>query len=185
MATTTTNSQLFIVELAEPFERLEIQFVPEEISIPRKADLSKISIIGRNNKLLQYTGGEETMTLNLEFYSDEKDRFDVIQKVDWLKSLCYNDGYNAGARKVKVLFGDLFTYHVWTVEGVTPNLSHFDDVASWLPIRAKVEVNFVCDPDDNLLLRQVRRKRKLTRFEALNNTDEFQAPGNNFNTPQF
>lgn len=166
MAFNTTNSELIIVELDPPFESIELQFVPDEISIPRKADLSRIQIVGRNNKLLHYTGGEETVTLKLDFYSDEESREDVIYKVDWLKSLTYNDGDAAPVRKVKIVFGDLFPYHVWVVESVTPVLSHFDDKNGWLPMRASVDVQFVCDPDTNLFIKDVRRKRKKSRMEV-------------------
>lgn len=157
MAFNSTNSELFIVELAEPFERLEIQFVPDEISTPRRADLARLQVVGRNNKLLHYTGGEQTFPLTLEFYSDEANRQDVIQKVEWLVSLTMNDGYQAAQRKVKVLFGDLFPYHIWTVESVTPKYSHFDNKNGWLPMRAVVDLNLVMDPETNLLIKDVRR----------------------------
>jgi hypothetical protein len=180
MAFNTTNSELVIVELDSPFESIELQFVPDEISVPRKADLSRVQVVGRNNKLLHYTGGEETMPLKVEFYSDDENREDVIYKVDWLKSLCYNDGDVARARKVKVIFGDLFPYHVWAVESVTPILSHFDNTKGWLPMRASVDIQFVMDPDTNLLIRDVRRRKKLSRMEVLKrleNAGEFEGFG--------
>lgn len=177
MAFNTTNNEIVIVELDPPFESIELQFVPDEIPIPRKADLSRIQIIGRNNKLIHYTGGEETMSLKIDFYSNDQNRQDVIYKVDWLKSLCYNDGDAAPARKVKVIMGNLFPYHVWVVESVTPVLSHFDNENEWLPMRASVDVQFVLDPDTNLFIKDVRRSKPFDREEAfrrLENAGEFQ-----------
>lgn len=157
MASTTTNGQLYIVELAEPFERMEIQFVPNEVQTPVMPDIQRVNIVGRNNKRMYLTGREETLSMDLDFYSDDERRRDVIQKIEWLKSLTMNDGYEAGIRKVKIIWGDLFPYQVWTVDRVSPRMSHFDDQNGWLPMRASVNINFVLDPETNLLIKDVRR----------------------------
>lgn len=157
MAYNTTNNELFLVELAAPYQRLPIQFVPDDIITPRQAYIHQVNIVGRNNDLLRYSGGNDTFRLNLDFLSDEENRQDVISKVAWLKSLAMNDGNRRGIRNVKMVMGDLFRYEVWIVRRVTPKMTHFDNNNGWLPLRAKVTLDMVLDPARNLLISDVRR----------------------------
>lgn len=156
MAFSTTLGQCFIVDVVD-LSQIEIQFVPPEFSQPRKADLNGAKIIGRNHERLFYTGGRDTLSMVLDFYSDTENRTDVIEKIEWLRSLTMNDGNNGSFRNVKIVFGELFLYHIWAISDVTPVMSHFDSENGFLPMRAQVTLKFILDPDKNLLLSDVRR----------------------------
>lgn len=156
MSVSTTYNELFIVELVEPFDRLAIQFVPKGITKTRSANYASIAPVGRNNALMHYTGGQNTLPLTLEFYSDDETRQDVISKIRWLESLAMNDGSSNPAPKVKIVMGDLFTYEVWRVTNVRTSMEAFDRPNSWLPMRAEVQLNFQMDPEYNLRQTQVR-----------------------------
>jgi len=155
----TTNGNLYIVELEDPFEKMEIQFVPENIAQPRTANLKSVNIVGRNNDLLHYTGGQETMQLTLDFLADDERRTEVIDKIRWLKSLTMKDGDNGPFRNVSLIMGDLFKNQVWAVSSVEPTMTHFDGDHNWLPLRASVVVKFILDPKTNLLFSQVRARQ--------------------------
>jgi len=172
MGFNTTLGRLYLLELEEPFERLELQFVPGELSMNRQADLKQIAIVGRNNNLLQYTGGSDTLNLPIEFYSDSEFRDDVISKVNWLQSLAMSDGNNGPYRNVKLVFGNLFRNEIWAVSSVSPVLSHFDDKYNFLPLRATVEIRLILDPKTNLLFDQVRRPqlKGITKLERRDGT---------------
>lgn len=150
-----TQGSLYIVETAEPFERLEIQFFPDEISNPREAHLSGMSVVSRNNDILQYTGGEESLKLPLDFFADEV--LNVVQAVNWLKSLTMNDGENGPFRNVKIVFGDLFKEQVWAIKSVNPVFSMFDEELNMMPLRARCEVNFILNPVRNLEFSDYRK----------------------------
>lgn len=152
----TTENQIFIVELQEPFERLEVQFVPKDIPWSRNANLSAVEVVGRNHPKYHFTGGEDQVGLQLDFYSDEENREDVLRKVRWLQSLTYNDGYNAPARNVKIVFGRLFQKEIWAVANVNAVLSSFNSNYGMLPQRAMVDITFKLDPKTNLRLSDVR-----------------------------
>jgi len=154
---TTTGGSLYIIELAEPYERMEIQFVPETISVPRNANLKSVSIVGRNNDILQYTGGGENLQVTFDFLSDDEHREEVVKKVAWLKSLTMKDGNSGIYRNVMLIMGDLFQNEIWAVSSVEPSFSHFDDEHNWLPLRASVVVKMIRDPLGNLLFADVRR----------------------------
>lgn len=160
MSFTTTQGKIYLLELEEPFQRLELQFVPGELRMNRQADLKTIAIVGRNNNLLQYTGGSDTLNLPMEFYSDSQLRDDVISKVNWLQSLAMKDGNDGVYRNVKLVFGDIFRHEIWAVSSVAPVISHFDDEYGYLPLRAKVDVKLILDPLTNLLFEDVRREQK-------------------------
>ncbi len=144
-----TNGELFIVELNPPFEKLKFQFVPDNIEVPREANIEAISVIGRNNNLYQHTGGFETLNLPLEFYANDTHRQEVIKAVNWLKSLTMSDE-NKGIPRVKVVFGDMFKKETWVVQSVTPTFSQFSPDHKWLPCRAKVDVKLLLDTEIDL-----------------------------------
>lgn len=157
MGFNTTNNELILVELTAPFERLFIQFVPRVLEPQRTANYAAIAPVGRNNPLLHFTGGNNTMPLTLEFYSDDETREDVITKVKWLESLAMNNGYESASPKVKLIMGTLFEYEVWRVTSVKSKLEAFDIKNNWLPMRAEVMINLQLDPEENLDLATVRR----------------------------
>ena len=154
----TTNNQLVIVELSPPFERLELQFVPREVRNPRTPNLNPVQVIGRNDDIYHYSGGRETLSFQLEFFSDEEGRADVYRKVEWLKSLTINNGYLQGYRNVKLVWGKMFKDMVFVVTNVDPKLSGFDDQNDWLPLRALVDISFNLDPKSNQTLQQYRNR---------------------------
>jgi len=145
----TTRSELYIVELEPPFKRLMIQFVPETISAPRTASIQNFAIVGRNNEILNYTTGSETLNLNLEFLSTDDSRRDAWDAVNWLKACTANDGRSTKYKNVLLLFGDFFKNESWIISSVNPDFSHFSADHKWMPLRCKVGVTFVLDPDRN------------------------------------
>ncbi|MAX80393.1 MAG: hypothetical protein CL843_09475 [Crocinitomicaceae bacterium] len=157
MGFNTTNNELILVELTEPFERLFIQFVPHKIEPHRTANYASIAPVGRNNALMHYTGGADTLPLSLDFYSDDEKRQDVIKSVKWLQSLAMNNGYLSPAPKVKLIMGDLFEYEVWRVTSVKASMEAFDQGNGWLPMRASVQLQLQLVTDFNLEFEDVRR----------------------------
>lgn len=155
----TTDHSCVIIELEsfrETRQRLEIQFVPQGISGSRTANLQEIAIVGRNDPLYHFTSGKETLTLPLEFYSDNERHDDVKRKIDWLRSLTINNGNIGGYRNVKIIFGDLFRFEVWVVKNVKYNYTHFDGQSKFLPLRATVVLSLALDTKQNLQISDFR-----------------------------
>lgn len=157
MTVNSTNQKLFIVETSEPFSTMEIQFVPPTINNTRDARLNSIAIVGRNDDILHYTGGSETLKLELDFLAGDNVSDDVIGKINWLKSLTMNDGYSGAFRNVKLIFGKLFLKEVWAIKSVDSSYSHFSENNYWLPLRAKVSLSLQLDPEKNRYIDDVRR----------------------------
>lgn len=156
----TTDHKCYILDLNERNgvrERLEIQFVPNNISGSRTADLKDIVVIGRNNPLLHYTGGKESINIPLEFYSDVEGHDDVKKKIDWLRSLTINDGKVGSYRKVKIVFGDLFRWEEFAVKSVMYKYTHFDGDSKFLPLRATATLTLQVDTEADVTINDLRQ----------------------------
>jgi len=141
----TTDQRLYFVLVSDPEKRLYIQFVPDELNITRSASVQSVQIVGRNNPLYQYTAGEKLLSLKLDFYAEEENRKDVIEKCKWLEALAYNDGYEKPPEKVKLVFGELFTDELWSVKNVNYTLSNFNKEYGFLPQQAYVDISLALD----------------------------------------
>jgi hypothetical protein len=157
MGFSTTGGQLYIVELSRPFERVEIQFAPQVLNWNREADISSVYIVGRNHPKQHFTGGSETLSFQMDFYSDVEDRKDVIKKVNWLRSLTFGDGSFGPARNVKLVWGDLYKNNVWAVKSVNVKLENFAPQKGWLPQQAWVDISLIADPKKNLRISDIRK----------------------------
>lgn len=157
MGFSTTQNSVFLIEADPPFDRLEIQFMPQNISWQRSARINGVAVVGRNNDQQQYTGGEDKLSFKLDFYADnEGNGEDVLRKVNWIKSLAYRDGNFGPARNVKFVIGRLFREHVWAVKSVSINYDQFMPNHEFLPWRAGLTVSLVLDPSRNLTINDVR-----------------------------
>lgn len=159
MNITTAASRIYIVELSEPFERLEFQFVPENINWQRLPNIQNVPIVGRNNSKHQYTGGEDVLRFALKFNSMfEDDKRIAIKQFAFLRSLAMNDGFAGPARNVKLVWGDedYFRHLIWVVKLVDGNLGHFHSEFGMSPLQIGVEIALELDPVENSRLRDVR-----------------------------
>lgn len=138
--TGNSGSNLYIVGV-ESGRRLDIQYIPLELAISRKPDITGVKIIGRNNPLYHYTGGEKTLRFSLDFHARTESRQDVIESCEWLEGLTYNDGISSPVETVRLVFGRLFQRNeVWAVLSVDYKLSQFNKARGLLPLQANVEI---------------------------------------------
>ena len=153
---TTTEGQLYFIALTT-LDRLNIQFVPDQLEIARNPSIANIQVVGRNNPIYHYISGDTTMRLELDFHAMTENRQDVIDKCKWLEHLAYNDGYEKEPQKVKLVFGELFQDEQWIVRQVSYSLSNFNKQKGFLPQQAYVSVELGLDPESNLLWEDIRR----------------------------
>lgn len=156
---TTTDKNLFIVELDSPQERLEIQFVPEKLSIKSTANQAKLDIVGRNNPKYHYINGEDILSMTLDFFAADEERQEAINRVKWLQSLRYNDGYSRRKKNVLLVWGDVFSekHYVWTVQSVNVEYSQFVESKKFRPQQAFVEITLALDPGFNIRKQDFRK----------------------------
>lgn len=144
----TTQGKLYFVA-TKSLERLEIQFVPNELGMTRNSDTQSVQVVGRNNPFYHYTAGETLLNLELDFHAEREDRQDVIEKCRWLEGLAYNDDYPNPPEVVKLVFGQLFKDEIWVVKSVNYKLTQFDRLYGFFPKQAKVTVSLALDVKGN------------------------------------
>lgn len=154
---TLKENEVHIHELADPFERISFQFLPDQILWDRSANFVNIPIVGRNNSKKQLTGGEDRVTFTLEFNGlFEDDKRHCIQRLKFLQSLAVTNGFAGPARNVKIAWGDVFRFNVWVVKSVKGVYSNFSGLGNMNPMRVVVDVEFELDPTENSKMLDVR-----------------------------
>lgn len=152
----TTGGSLYLTAL-ETLERIEIQYVPKQLSMNRIANVAELMVIGRNNPLYHFSSGSKTLSLELDFHAEEQNREDVVRKTRWLEALAASDGFAGGQEKVRLTFGRLFKDNeVWTLKNCVVNLELFDPANGWLPRQAYVMLELALDPDHNLSQKDIK-----------------------------
>ncbi len=144
-----TEGRLYFIEV-DTLERLEIQFVPDEIAVVRAPLIGGLQVIGKNTPNYQYVGGETILTLKLDFFAEQENRKDVINRCKWLESLQYNNGNQSSPSKVKLIFGGLFKDDLWIVRAAGYKLSQFNKEKDYMPQQAYVDIALALDPDFNI-----------------------------------
>ena len=157
VSTITPINSVYLVELQDPFETLALQFIPNEINKTRQGNFEAVLPTGRNNPIFQYTGGNDDLSLVVVFYADDEHRESVLKKIAWLESLANSDGYNAPARRVKIVFGNVFREEKWVVKTVSTKMSDFASLYGYAPMRAEINLSLSLAPDTNLIFKDIRR----------------------------
>jgi len=151
------NEGLLYFTALRTLERLDIQYVPKDITLVRTPIIAGVAVVGRNNPIHHYVGGTTELNLELEFYAMEDNMEDVITKCKWLESLCYGDGFDNPPEQVRLTFGRLFgNNEVWVVKDVKYKMSLFMVEKGFLPRQATVTVSLALDPKKNLKIEDVR-----------------------------
>lgn len=137
-------------------ESLRIQAVPLELEIDPSPNWAVIPSLGRNNPFYHYTGGEDTLQFQLDWYSVDAQRSDVISKCRWVQSLCKADGYNNEPPRILLIFGDVFKMTTWIIENAPYKLSLFDKSTHMRPRQAYQDLTLKKVTDHNTSIDDVR-----------------------------
>lgn len=135
----TTDSKLYILDL-DTQESMEIQFVPDNLSIDRKIRLNAVNIIARNLPKYQYSGGQTELDFRLDFYADEENRVSVIQRCKWLEGFTVNDKGRSPQKKLALIFGSMFRDDIWIMGEFKYKLENFDKQFGMYPKQAYVDI---------------------------------------------
>lgn len=142
------NAYLLVLNSEQDDDRLEFQFMPNEIVVSRQVQLASIQVVGRSHSISQYLGGDDTLPLTLEFYALDNNQ-EVRDKCAWLQSLAYGSD-------VKLVFGSLFRNEVWAVAGVNVKFANFSIKNDFLPLTASVDIQLKLNPEKSILPQDVR-----------------------------
>lgn len=138
----TTDGQLYFVVITKSsYYNIEIQYVPQEINYKRKANYNNLDVIMRNIPKPHYTGGDTTMSLQLDFNANNNSRTDLINRIRKIEALAYADGFNEAPPIIKLVWGKLFRKEHWIVTSVNYKLHNFKQKNNFLPQHATVDID--------------------------------------------
>lgn len=113
------------------YDYVILQCLPNEITYGSDNKYNSIGSISRNVPFYNYTGSEDTLEFEIDWYSIEEKREDVIRKCRWLESISKNDGYSGPPHRVHLAWSTLnklFRNDTWIIEKAPYRLSQFKNV---------------------------------------------------------
>lgn len=149
------------------YRTITLPFVPRELRYSMASRFVGIATIGRNNPYYQFTGSEDTLEFEIDWFSEIKNREDVITNCRWLESLTKSNAYNDTPHRITLVWGNnnkLWRNDIWIVTSANYVLSDF--VRGYKESRDSEFVN------TNLLPQQARQQIVLKRVASINRTTE-------------
>ena len=110
-------------------DRIELSSIPHEIEYDPETKLVALYSIGRNNPRYHYTGAEDTVEMELDWYARTEHMQEVIFKCRWLEAMSKNDSYQESLHRLMVIWGNdnqLLQDDLFLVESAKYTLSNWN-----------------------------------------------------------
>lgn len=111
-----------------PYELIQLPFIPREISYQPSSKFIGIATMARNNPHYHFTGSEDSITFEIDWYTERLDRTDVINACRKIESFTKGDSYTDIPHRVKLIWGQddkLFVDDVWLITDAPYTLTEF------------------------------------------------------------
>ncbi len=126
-------NKVYIINIStSPYKILELQNRPNEIQINTSSNWVDVNSMGRNNPYSIYTGGNETFSIDISWYANQKGKpEDVLAKCKLLESWSKADGYLASPPILKIVWGDsdIFSNYRFILKSASYSLQNFNSVS--------------------------------------------------------
>ena len=122
------NSIIIVNTNVSPVVSVVLQNRPSSIQVNPTTFWTSVKSMGRNNPFMMYTGGEDSIQLEVSWYVDDPHhRDEVLNKVRLLESWSKADGYNAAPPTLKISWGEsgIFDNDIFILESAPYVLSNF------------------------------------------------------------
>ena len=110
------------------YQKLELPFVPRELGYEPSSKFIGIATMGRNTPFYQFTGSEDSLQFEIDWFSSQEDRRDVINSCRWVEALSKSNGYEEPPHRVSLQWGAddlLFSGDIWLVVEASYSLTDF------------------------------------------------------------
>ena len=87
------------------YEVIRLPFIPKELEWNSESAFAAIKPIGRNNPNYHFTGSEDKLEFEIDWYAFDWGRREVIENCRKIEALSKADGYTFRPHKVKLLWG--------------------------------------------------------------------------------
>lgn len=124
------NNIIIINDNISPPVSIVIQNRPNEISVDTQTSWVAVKSMGRNNPFMVYTGGEDTISFDVSWYSsDPNNREDILTKCRLLESWSKANGYRQSPPTLKISWGSsgIFDNDLFILYSASYKLNNFQD----------------------------------------------------------
>lgn len=125
------KNEIIIMNISTtPYICITLQNRPPEIDVDPQSTWVEVKSMGRNVPFMMYTGASDTLSFDISWFSNQKDRRDdVITKCRLLESWTKSNGYNAAPPILKIKWGssDIFTSAYFILYSAKYTLQNFQD----------------------------------------------------------
>lgn len=121
----------------------KLPFVPKELSINPDSSFKTIASMGRNNPFYHFTGSEDSIEFEIDWFAQEESRLDVIRNCKLIESWSKNDAYNNPPPAVILHWNSkLFSSELslWLITAAPYRLKDFQAHRSMLPQQAYQQI---------------------------------------------
>lgn len=125
------------------YDRITLPTIPKELGYDPDPQWATIASLGRNAPFYHYTGSEDTLSFQIDWYSRRDDRRDVLYACRWVEALSKANGYQESPHRIMIIWGKddkLFQNDLWIVHKASYKLSEFQKHRSMLPQQAYQEI---------------------------------------------
>lgn len=124
------NNIIIINDNVSPPVSIVIQNRPNEVTIDTQTNWVSVKSMGRNNPFMIYTGGEDTISFDISWYSsDPNNREDILTKCRLLESWSKANGYRQSPPILRISWGSsgIFDNDLFILYSASYKLNNFQD----------------------------------------------------------
>lgn len=115
---------------------VSLQYTPTELEVTTSSQLKSVGVVGRNYPLYHYTGGEETLSFDIDWHDDSvNEQISTLRKCRLLEALSKADGYSGGPPYITIEWSEFPHYrkadkklldnHVYVIQSADYKMSEF------------------------------------------------------------
>lgn len=131
---------LIIINLVT-LEEIRLQFVPKILEYTPESNFVSLPSMGRNNPFYQYTGSEDILGFEIDWFFETEDTKDVLERCKKLEAMTKNNGYDMPPPLIKLLWNNvLFNKTTWLMTSAKYTLSNWNGQKAMLPRQAIQQV---------------------------------------------
>jgi hypothetical protein len=147
----TVGDECALINADNPSERIHLQFAPQELASSRDAEVATINIIGRNLPIYHFIQGSRTLSLKLDFYTENGNGSDVLEKIRLIESWTFIEQFTKKAPTLFIRLGSNFTDSRWFImPPIDVKRYDLDENNNLAPRRASVEFKLCQVSEKNL-----------------------------------
>lgn len=138
-------------------KKLKLPFVPRELKYSPESHFKAIPSMGRNNPFYHFSGAEDTLEFEIDWFAEKDHRYDVILNCKWVEALSKNDAYDNPPPPIILHWNTaLFSDSVWLVTAAPYRLLDFQAHRNMLPQQAYQQVTLKRITANNLSRLQIQ-----------------------------